>query len=179
MIDATYVFSTINSIAVVVTVVVLIMQTRSVRKEVGILQEQTQSMIDSNQAQNHAGLREIIFKIDEVFFQKPEIRKYFYDGAPIDEKSPDYACAEATAELVLDIMEHMLWQYSCFPKLYGVYEDENILRRILDAFIIDMFISSSLLAAYVDKRRTWYTPQLLERRERAQHIISQRNAASI
>jgi hypothetical protein len=79
------------------------------------LKEQTQAAIDASRAEYNSPMREVMLKIDEVFLQKPEVRKYFYEGAPIDKNNPDYAYAESTAELLLDIMEHMFWQADNFP----------------------------------------------------------------
>jgi hypothetical protein len=186
MIDLEFVFDAINSIAIIVTLILLIMQTRFLRRELGLVQEQSKAAIDDARAASYDGLREMVLKINEVFLQWPEIRKYFYEGVPLNSSDPVYPRAEAAAELILDIMEHMLWQSATFPYLYGtpLRDGKSSIRfagpgedgsTFWDNYIIDMFRSSPLLVAYAQKKRRWYLKALIERMERAQRISGQGN----
>lgn len=159
------------------SLIYLCKQTKLLRDSVAILQEQSQVAIITSRAANHAALREAMFRINDVFLQKPEIRKYFYEKVPLDKNNPYYDYAETTAELLLDIFEHMLWQTSSFPNLYGTSQDVQEFWDVLDYYIVDMFVSSPLLLEYAQKRRSWYTHHIIERMERAQGIINDKNTA--
>lgn len=168
---AQYLFNSISSlasIAIVISLIFLVQQTR-------LFRQQTKANGETARAENHAGLREVMIKINEVFLDKPEIRRYFYDGVPIDTNSPDYAYAETVAEHLLDIMEHMLWQADTFPRLYGASEDDKLFWQVWDQYTIDMFLSSPLLRSYGQQKRNWYTHHIIDRLDRIQSILAKAN----
>jgi hypothetical protein len=177
--DWQFIITLVNSFVLIVTLVILIIQTRIFRKQTVILQKQTKEALDASSSLSLTQLWEMEFKADDMFLEKPHLRKYFYEGATIDENNPLYAEVEAAAEKLLDVIEHLLWQATLFPKLY-IHDDPDgkIKWDIWHKYIIDLFISSPLLIAYAKKRRTWYTPQVIESLERAQHILNQRNNTS-
>lgn len=152
-----------SSIAVVVTLI--------------FLKTQTQCAVDASRSQNHSILREEMLKIDEVFIQYPEIRKYFYEGVSIDTSDALYPRAEAAAEMLLDITEHMLGQAILFPRLHQKSNDEKKFWQTWDTYIVDMFVTSPLLLAYLQKKHQWYSFQMRKRMEEAQHRILMREKA--
>lgn len=175
MMDWQLVFSTINSIVITITLLILVIQTVILRKQIVILQEQTKYALENSGAQSHAEIRLITLKADEIFLQMPQLRKYFYDGVVIEEDNPLYATASAAAELLLDIMEHMLWQANMFPELYIHEKGGKVIWDNWHNYIVDMFVSSPLLVAYIEKRRRWYPPHLIEKMELAKRILSSRS----
>ncbi len=178
MMDWQFIFTTINSIVLIVTVIILITQTWILRKQVLILQDQTKAAIEASSAVSHAHLNEIIFKIDDIFLEKPHLRKYFYQGVPIDENSPLYDEAESAAEELLDLLELMLWQSTLFPKLYVHEQGGKKIWEEMHQYFIDLLVSCPLLMMYVEKKRSWFSPQVIECMEEAKRIHNQRNNAS-
>ena len=179
MINWQFIITSVNSIVLIVTLLILIMQTRIFRKQTVILQKQTKEALDASSSLSLTQLWETEFKADEMFLQKPHLRKFFYDGVSIDENSPLYDEAEAAAEKLLDIIEHLLWQATLFPDLFAHDEPTGKIKwDIWNQYILDMFISSPLLLAFAEKKRAWYTPQVTESLEKAQFILKQRSKAT-
>ncbi len=173
------IFTTINSVVISITLIILIIQTWIFRRQMVLLQRQTKDALETSRSLSLTQLWETEFKADDMFLEKPHLRKYFYEGVPLDENSPLYAEAEAVAEKLLDIIEHLLWQATLFPNLFVHDEPVGKIKwDIWHQYIIDMFISSPLLLAYADERRSWYTPQVNESLEKAKLILNQRNNAS-
>lgn len=182
MMDWQFIFTAINSIVIIVTLVILIIQTWIFSKQMVILQEQTKAALEASSSLSHTQLWEMVLKIDDMFLEKPHLRKYFYEGVPLEENNLDehtllYAEAESAAEELLDIMEQLLGQATYFPKLY-IHESGKIIWDTLYRYFIDIFISSPFLLAYAEKRRSWYAPQVMESMETAKCILNQRKVAS-
>jgi hypothetical protein len=118
MMDWQFIFTTINAIVITVALVILIIQTWIFRKQMVILQEQTKAALEASRSLSYTQLWEMEFKVDDMFLEKPHLRKYFYGGVPLDENNTLYAEAEAVAEKMLDVIEHLLWQATLFPNLY-------------------------------------------------------------
>jgi hypothetical protein len=155
MIDWSFILSVISSIVLLVTLIILIVQT-------WIFYKQAKASLDASSAQSLAQMRETELKINEMFLLKPELRQYFYGGVDLEENSPVYADAESAAELLLDIMEHVLWQARFFPQLFAVEKSEEGTQDTWKNFFHDMFISSPLLRKYLEKRQRWYSPLVIE-----------------
>jgi hypothetical protein len=117
-------------------------------------------------------MRETELKINEVFLQKPELRQYFYGGVDLEENSLVYADAESAAELILDVMEHVLWQARFFPQLFTPEKSEEGTQDTWKNYFHDMFILSPLLRKYLEKRQRWYSPLVIDIMKQANAMTS-------
>jgi hypothetical protein len=84
------------------------------------------------------------FKLDEVFFQNPELTPYFEKNVDILPDNPLYGKALQTAELTIDIMDSMI-------EMDGVKPDGG-----WDHWIKDTFANSPILRRHLRERWTWY-----------------------
>ena len=82
----------------------------------------------------------MVLQIDDMFLEKPHLRKYFYEQVPLGEHDPLYAEAESAAAKVIDVLEHLLWQATLFPNLY-VHEKGKSIWDTKYQWFIDMFVS--------------------------------------
>ena len=177
--DWQFIFAAINSTGLIVTLMILIIQTWLSRKQTAILQTQTKAALEASGSLSLCQIWDMMFTIDDMFLKKPHLRQYFYEGVPLDEKDSLYPEAESTAEKWLDIMEHLLWQTTLFPNLY--VPNEQGAKSIWDCnqqYFLEVFLSSPLLLAFVEKRRSWYTPLVNKTVEKARYILDQRNSTS-
>jgi hypothetical protein len=121
---------------------------------------------------NYSQLWDTEFKVDDIFIERPHLRKYFYEGTPLKPTDPHYAEAEAVAEKLLDVMEHLVWQPELFPDLYLHWKGPGKIKwKMWKRYIVDTLASSPLLRDYLKKRKSWYVPELHRLAEEAERNL--------
>ena len=93
---------------------------------------------------------DLTLDIDHVFVEKPELRKYFYDGVdPAGETDDRKAQVEALAELMLDCFE-------CIWDIRRTYS--RVDRGSWGRFVLDMLGTSPVLSRLYGERsgQDWY-----------------------
>lgn len=177
--DWQFAFAAINSTGLIITLIILIVQTWLSRRQTAILQAQTKAAFETSSSLSLNQIWGMMFTIDDIFLEKPHLRQYFYEGVSLDEKNPHYPEAESAAEKWLDIMEHLLWQMALFPELYK--PNKQGAKSIGDRnqqYFLDMFLSSPLLLAFVEKKQSWYTPLVNKTAEEARNTLKHRSETS-
>jgi hypothetical protein len=92
-------------------------------------------------------------EIDKIFIEKPHLRKYFYEDAPIlDPKSEETAQALAMAEYILDHFAAIL------P--HTTVKGKRLTSTIWRNYIRDSFAQSRVLSDTLRTRQQWYPDEL-------------------
>jgi hypothetical protein len=112
-----------------------------------------------------------VTKLDQVFMQKPDLIPYFYEGKSIDDKATDYREVSATAVMVLDVFDLVASQNRHFPEFWDT-------PGAWDEWMIDVFSTSPILRATIDKYPNWYGPDLKELRRKGQERLEKKAAQS-
>jgi len=92
---------------------------------------QLQMLRKSTKVQVYEGLIQNSSKIDEILIERPELRKYIYDGAAVPRSKLRQAEVESLIELALDMLDNLKVQSKYIPKenLQGWRNYENNLLR--------------------------------------------------
>jgi len=62
-----------------------------------------------------SSLYDQMIQVDLYFAEHPDKRAYFYSGKEIAASDPDYAAINSLAEMMVDVMEHLLVQQPNLP----------------------------------------------------------------
>jgi hypothetical protein len=93
--------------------------------------------------------------LDSLFIEHPELRKYFYDGAPLGNEELEQARVFAACEYLLDTFDFLL---TGLKRFRDVWPEED--RVLWHAWMRDVFRTSPTLSGYLDKKHTWYSDEL-------------------
>ena len=91
-----------------------------------------------------AHMREIL----SVFRDYPNLRPYFYDSKPIDQKSPDYNQVMIVAEYYLDLFEHVVQKRRTLP---------DHLWTTWESYIAELYGSSPAIREFIAGHPDMYT----------------------
>jgi hypothetical protein len=141
------IISVAGFITVIITLALLIRQTRE-------MTTQTKYVADSLKSSAYENLENRIFAVNEVFINSPELRPYFKSGKDINEKDPAYNKVMAIADMLLDFLDSLIMNTQRFPQMYS-YEWWN-------TFAIDSFANSPVLCKYLESNKDWYNSELIE-----------------
>ncbi|MBI5297331.1 MAG: hypothetical protein HY869_17775 [Chloroflexi bacterium] len=93
-------------------------------------------------------MREIL----AVFKDFPNLRPYFYENKPIDEKNPNYDQVMIISEYYLDLFEHVIQKRMTLPShLWDTWE--NYIHRL--------YKSSPAIRAFIAEHHDMYTKEVL------------------
>jgi hypothetical protein len=96
-----------------------------------------------------------LLEIGKLFIDRPQFRKYFYDGVPVAPDSPDREGAKALAVVMMDFLSDLLVYANQYPHLYS--------RQTLFEYVADMFKSSPIMCETLTQLRQegkkWYTDE--------------------
>ncbi len=81
------------------------LQTRALRKQLSLANVQNERATSLEQASLDIQLMERIMDVDHVFIDRPELRKYFFEGAPTPLTDPERARVLAVADLIMDVAD--------------------------------------------------------------------------
>jgi hypothetical protein len=133
------------------------------------LVRQTKFLSEALKASLFAPLDARQFDILKIFIDAPDLRPYFYDGAPTPPRdSSEYARVMAVAEYILDFFAAILIQ----RKMYG----KIVAGDWWQAYMIDSFANSPALRELLDSRETWYRKPLHDVRKGA---VQKRNGEKL
>ena len=99
--------------------------------------------------------------LDRLFVERPELRPYFYDCKPLDDKDEKSAQVHAAAELMLDVFDVVADQSKNFAEYYERPE-------AWDNWITDMFATSPVLRSKLQQSSDWYDYKLQRLYEKGQ-----------
>jgi len=102
-----------------------------------------------------------VITLDRLFVEKPELRPYFYNCKPLDDKDDKSTQVQATAELMLDVFDVVADQSKDFAEYYERPE-------AWDTWIIDMFGTSPVLRDKFQQSSDWYAYKLKRLYEKRQ-----------
>lgn len=125
----------------VVSLAFIFWQTKFVGEQTKLAARQ----IEANTAQSRSAN---MAAIDEIFVENAAFYPYFYEGTPIDRQDPAYARVLTIAMAMTNYLEGSLDQYDHVPGW--------------KQYIDDQFALSPILCDYLDFRRAWFDPKLVE-----------------
>jgi hypothetical protein len=95
----------IGSAAVAAAVAYAGVQSHTFREQLKLAERQAAEALLAQQAQNDLALETHILALDRLFIERPALRKYFYEKAPIPTDEPHRSEVLATGELIVDVAE--------------------------------------------------------------------------
>lgn len=119
----------------------------------GILYQHNEVTITESQRELevHALLIERNSNILEIFVEKPNLRKYFYDNIPVGNDNTEQTQVMTMAELWTDFFEQVTIQLPYLsPSMVPTWR----------CYAIDMYKSSPAIRKHFTERRAWYALQL-------------------
>jgi len=131
-------------LSVLVTLFILVRQTKA-------MTDQSKYLANALASSVYQTVTNTSFALDTMFMEHPELRPYFFDGKEIDEKDSNYEIVSAAAEFHLDYFISLLVQIKYFPERFGAVQ----------AYILDEFAQSPMLCRYLEKRKAWYSDELV------------------
>ena len=119
------------------------------------LWRQSRDQTIATRAEIYQNITATMLDIDRYFIEHPELKKYFFDNAPISKKHREYERVKSIAEMFLDFMDFTL-MHETQMKNYPWYQWENYFKTVYD--------SSPILREYWDevKGLDWYEKQVGE-----------------
>ena len=102
-----------------------------------------------------------VINLDRLFIERPDLRPYFYDCKPIDDKDEKFAQVQSAAELMLDVFDVVADQSKSFAEYYDRPE-------AWDIWITDMFATSPVLRSRFQQSSDWYDNKLKQLYEKGQ-----------
>jgi hypothetical protein len=104
-----------------------------------------------------------LMEVGKLFVDRPQFRKYFYEGVPVPPNSPDYEEAKALAIVLMDFTSDMAVYAEHYSHLYP--------RETWLGYVRDMFQSSPIMREVLSQLRRdgkkWYTDEFYETMVRA------------
>jgi hypothetical protein len=134
-------------VTVVVTLIVLIYQSK-------IISMQTSYALQSVEGSIYSNITAQSLAEDEIFINHPELRPYFYAGKELEQNDPLRHKVHATAEYLLDFFDSLESQLRKYPNLW-IHE-----KREWEANTVDQFAWSPALCNYLDATKDWYSEEL-------------------
>lgn len=122
----------ISLVISILSVAVVIYQSIVLRKTIG--NQIYESFIDNS------------VELDELLIHNPELRKFIYHDAPIDEHDPNLDKIMSAVEMVIDITENI----DVYKKYIPVNRRDGWLQFVKDTE------SSSAYKFYMERYSTWY-----------------------
>ena len=141
------VVSALGFVAVAVSLVFAMRQTAAAA-------QQSKYVADSLTSTNYAALANFMFTVERAFIDFPELRKYFYEGEPVDELNCDYQRILAVAGHKLGYFSYLLILSERFPQLWP----PNWWAR----YIEEAFATSPVMRQCLHKNKELYHPQLYD-----------------
>ena len=89
--------------------------------------------------------------INRLFVDRPELKKYFYESAPLSKGDADHDRAMCIAEMIVDFMDNVLTQA---PLLEGELSDA------WRGYFEWVYQSSPIVRGYWDRHSDWYAAGL-------------------
>jgi hypothetical protein len=157
-------------LGLVVSIGILIAQTH----QVALQSRSSARALESNAFDASAAAT---FKIDSIFTENSDLRKYFYDSEV--PPHPDRDRVLAVAELLLDYFDYVLLQ----QQRPGLRHPHNFWS---EQYLIDLFSESHILCEYLEQRKSWFSDELTavmnqgmeRRRERLAHASTKSSPQS-
>jgi hypothetical protein len=141
------VVSALGFVAVAVSLVFAMKQTAAAA-------QQSKYVADSLSSTNYAALANFMFTVERAFIDFPELRKYFYEGEPVDELNCDYQRILAVAGHKLGYFSYLLILSDRFPQLWP----PNWWAKYID----EAFATSPVMRQYLRKNNDLFHPQLYD-----------------
>jgi len=138
---------------VIVTIILLIKQTKEIAT-------QTKYVAESLRSSAYGVIAAQVFDTDKIFIDCPELRPIFYSSKDVEENDPLYNKAMAVAEFILDYFESALLQNKYFPQVWPI--------PVWEEYIIDSFAQSPVLCRYLSSKKGWYVDKLVDLMEQGE-----------
>ena len=98
----------------------------------------------------------VMLEIDKLFFEHPDLRKYFYDGANIDIKDKKYNEVLGLSEYFLDFMDMFVVMGNYAPE----YPGTNLPWSDWNVFFREIYSNSPIVRKYWADHQHWYNETL-------------------
>jgi hypothetical protein len=99
------VVSGIGSAAVTVALLYSARQTRTLKAQFELDNDQAERSLTTQRAGNDLKLMELVMALDRLFIEEPGLRQYFYDGREIPDDELTRTRVIATAEYIIDLAD--------------------------------------------------------------------------
>lgn len=126
--------------------------------------KQTKEMSKQNQIEAKSALISIykeisciMLEIDRMFIERPDLRKYFYDGADIQKDNKKYNEILSVAEYILDFMDMLVVMKNAAPE----YPDTNLPWEDWNVFFSEIYSNSPIIRKLLDLHHDWYSKTLV------------------
>jgi hypothetical protein len=140
------VISIAGFIAVVITLILLMRQTRE-------MTAQTKYVAESLQSNAYESLLNQVFSVNQVFIDSPELRQYFRSGKVISENDASYDKVIAIADLLLDFIDSLMQHAHRFPEMWP--------HQWWKEYAIDSFAKSQILCSHLESIKDLYSDDLI------------------
>jgi len=135
-----------------VSIILLIIQTRA-------MTTQTKQLSDSLESAALTNISSQEFEINKIFFEHPELRPYFFDGKDIDETNKDYARVFALASLRHDFIATFFYQSKYIPEFQS---ENNQTWQLWDRYIKDIYAKSPVMCKHLERAADYDSPAFIE-----------------
>jgi hypothetical protein len=145
----TLIISVAGFLTVIVSLVLLIRQASEMTK-------QTRSVADALKDSSFESMRSLVFRIDEVFLEYPELYPYFYEGenpSETDELLQNKLSVVAGA--ILDTFLSIIQRRKHFPHVLQLWPQVE-----LNNYFRFVFSKSPFLCNYLETAQDWYVEEL-------------------
>jgi len=119
-----------------------------------ILINQTELLRHSVDVTSSASVGARQLEVDEIFLDRPPLRKYFFDGVSVERGHPDYEAAVAAAQLLANYFDTYFLQRGKYGQLYADEAWCNYIGAHIQG--------SPILRWYILQFKGWYTTHLVE-----------------
>ncbi len=143
------VFALFSLGTVVLTIVLVVRQTREMTKQSIYEAYATAGSIYKDVAM-------AMMDIDRLFYEEPRMRAYFYNGAGMPDDPLEAARVEALAELFMDFLDMVIVLEATTPPELDIpwaeYQD----------YFVEIYQSSPAIRQFYAENRDWYDPKVRE-----------------
>jgi hypothetical protein len=136
--------------------------------------QQTKLSLVTARATIYQGIMQEMLVIDRYFAKYPHLRQYFYEQSARELPTPNpksylAQCLEATAEMLVDFADTVYLQARNMQHEEAYPGEADLWVRWADYFH-DLYENSSVLRQFVDERKRWLKPGLVEMLETGKFV---------
>ena len=106
----------------------------------------------SLKTQIHSSIYKLVFDVNGIFIDHPELRPYFYESLPIKQGDNDYNKVMNASELLLDFFEYVIVEEA--------HMDDKIVAG-WKVYMKKMFLKSPSLKLFLDENKDQYNKTFL------------------
>lgn len=129
---------------------------------------QLRLVIRSTESQVYQGLIANSLKIDEILLERPHLRKYIYDRAPVPPADVSPEELESFVELVVDVVDNLRIQERYIP---------DDARKGWREFTVDL-LGQPAVITFLQSRGHWYSGLLAASIEPAENGLAAESAST-